>query len=192
MRLLAQPRRAVCGLTMVELSVVLVVLLVAVSIYSNTLAATARQRVMQRESALAAEGARTQIERMLNTPFGERYALFNADPSDDPAGAGSAPGARFAVPGLPTVPGTLGGMAGTVRFPALNVGSADAPVWELREDVVDAALSMPRDLDSDFRVDALDHADEYTRLPVEVLVEWQGRIGRQRYRLISLMVELRR
>jgi prepilin-type N-terminal cleavage/methylation domain-containing protein len=192
MRLLAQPRRAVRGLTMVELSVVLVVLLVAVSIYSNTLAATARQRVMQRESALAAEAARTQIERMLNTPFRERYALFNSDAADDPAGAGSAPGARFAVAGLPSVPGSPGGMAGTVRFPELNVGSSIAPVWELREDVVDAALSMPRDLDSNFRLDALDHADDYTRLPVEVTVEWQGRIGRQRYRLISLMVEIRR
>src|SRR5688572_32908089 len=192
MRLLAQPRRARRGLTMVELSVVLVVLLAAVSISSNTPAATARQRVMQRESALAAEAARTQIELMLNRPFRDRYALFNADPTDDPAGAGTAPGSRFAVPGLPSLPGTPGGLAGTIRFPVLNVGAPSAPAWELREDVVDAALSMPRDLDSDFRVDALDHSDDYTRLPVEVVVEWQGRVGRQRYRLISLMVEIRR
>jgi hypothetical protein len=177
---------------MVELSVVLVVLLVAVSIYSNTLAATARQRVMQRESALAAEAARTALEGILNTDFNERFALFNADPSDDPGVAGSAPGARFAVRGLPSLPGAPGGMAGTIRFPVLNVGSVAAPVWELREDVVDDALSMPRDLNSDFRVDALDHSDDYTRLPVEVVVEWQGRVGRQRYRLISLMVEIRR
>jgi prepilin-type N-terminal cleavage/methylation domain-containing protein len=192
MQLLAQPRRAVRGLTLVELSVVLVVLLVAVSIYSNTLAATARQRVMQRESSLAAEAARTALERMLNTPFRQRYALFNADPLDDPGGAGTAPGSRFAVAGLPAVAGVAGGRAGEIRFPVLNVGTAGAPAWELREDVVDAALSMPRDLDSNFRVDALDHAEDYTRLPVEVVVEWQGRVGRQRYRLISLMVEIRR
>jgi len=192
MRLLAQPRRAVRGLTLVELSVVLVVLLVAVSIYSNTLAATARQRVMQRESAIAAEAARTELERMLNTPFRQRYALFNADPLDDPGGPRTAPGARFAVAGLPAIAGTPGGMAGEIRFPVLNVGSAAAPAWELREDVDDPALSMPRDLNSDFRVDALDHAENYTRLPVEVVVEWQGRVGRQRYRLISLMVEIRR
>ena len=192
MRRPIQPRQAVRGLTMVELSVVLVVLLVAVSIYSNTLAATARQRVMHRESALAADAARTMLERMLDTPFAERYALFNTDPLDDPDGPGSAPGSRFAVPGLPSLPGVAGGLAGSIRFPAVNVGTSAAPAWQLREDVADSALSMPRDLDSDFRVDALDHAGDYTRLPVEVRVDWQGRVGAQGYRLISLMVEIRR
>jgi hypothetical protein len=132
------------------------------------------------------------LERMLDTPFADRYALYNEDPLDDPGGAGSAPGSRFDVPGLPSVPGTPGGMAGTIRFPAVNVGTPLAPVWELREDLVDPRLSMPRDLDSDFRVDALDHSGDYTRLPVEVRVEWQGRAGRQDYRLVTLMVEVRR
>jgi prepilin-type N-terminal cleavage/methylation domain-containing protein len=192
MRTPRRARRAVRGLTLVELSVVLVVLLVAVSIFSNTLVATARQRVMHRESALAADAARTALERMLDTPFRDRYALYNTDPADDPGGPGTAPGGRFTVPGLPTVPGTPGGMAGSVRFPEVNVGTPLAPLWQLREDLVDARLSMPRDLDSDFRVDALDHSADYTRLPVEVQVEWQGRAGRQVYSLVSLMVEVRR
>jgi len=192
MRIRPRTRRALRGLTLVELSVVLVVLLVAVSIFSNTLAATARQRVMHRESSLAADAARTVLERMLDTPFQERYALYNEDPGDDPGGPGTAPGSRFAVAGLPSVPGAPAGLAGSIRFPTVNVGTAEAPLWQLREDLVDPPLSMPRDLDSDFRVDALDHAGDYTRLPVEVRVEWQGRVGRQDYRLVTLMVEIRR
>jgi len=185
-------RSAQRGMTLVELSVVLVVLLTAVSIFSNTMMATARQRVMHRENSLAADAARTAVERMLDTPFDERFALYNEDPLDDPDGPGTAPGSRFAVPGLPPVPGAPGGMAGSIRFPAVNVGTVDAPVWQLREDVVDPGLSMPRDLSSDFKVDALDHSTDYTRLPVEVQVEWQGRVGRQDYRLVTLMVEYRR
>ena len=118
MRTPFRARRARRGLTLVELSVVMVVLLVAVSIFSNTMVATARQRVMHRESALAADAARTMLERMLDTPFADRYALYNEDPLDDPGGAGSAPGSRFDVPGLPSVPGTPGGMAGTVNAPS--------------------------------------------------------------------------
>jgi hypothetical protein len=83
-------------------------------------------------------------------------------------------------------------MAGSIRFPEVNVGTPLAPLWQLREDLADPRLSMPRDLDSDFRVDALDHSADYTRLPVEVVVEWQGRVGRQTYSLVSLMVEVRR
>ena len=50
-------------------------------------------------------------------------------------------------------------------------------VWQLREDVVDASVGMPRDLNADGAVDAFDHADDYVLLPVSVRLEWRDASG---------------
>ena len=48
---------------------------------------------------------------------------------------------------------------------------------ELRENAVDTTIGMPRDLNLDGAVDALDHAGDYMILPVRVRVQWMGASG---------------
>lgn len=79
---------------------VLTIVVVAVSIFSQTMVATSKLRKTNRESAIAAEGARIVLEEMRGVPFPEVFARFNADPKDDPFGTGTAPGDRFVVDGL--------------------------------------------------------------------------------------------
>jgi type II secretory pathway pseudopilin PulG len=176
------------GFAFAELVVVMAVMLVAVSIFSSTVVSTARQRNINRENAIAADAARTAIELMRNEDFDKRYALFNPDPMDDPDGPGTAPGALFAVPGLNVIPGTLGNMAGRIELPVVDTSGMGGP-FQLREDVVDPEMGLPRDLSGDSVVDSADHALDYMLLPVRVTIEWQGVTGRRRFQMFSLLVD---
>lgn len=100
-------------------------LLLALSIFSRMLGSTSQVRAVGRERALAAEAARGMLERLHNEPLREVFALYNASPEDDPGGAGSAPGNRFAVAGLRPTEGSDDGLVGEVVFPA---------VWESLDD----------------------------------------------------------
>ncbi len=155
----------------------MVVLLVALSIFSSTVAATMRMRTSNRDNAVAAEAARVVLEIMRDQPFDQLLALYNADPLDDPGGQGTAPGHRFTVEGLEPAPESPDGMIGEIRFPVVNVGTDEEPDWELREDVDDRQLGMPRDLSGDAVTDEEDHASDYVRLPVGVNLAWQGEAG---------------
>lgn len=73
----------------------------------------------------------------------------------------------------------------------LAAPAAPLPLLELREDVEHEALGMPRDLDGDGVVDALDHRDDYVVLPVCVHVEWQGRLGARRHRTYTMLTRFR-
>jgi len=141
---------------------------VAMGMFAQTLASSTRLDPVSAETSIAADAARVQIERMRNHPFDEVYARYNADPSDDPEGAGTAPGNRFAVAGL--APLAAAGFVGTVEFPEI--------AGDLREDAVDALLGMPRDLDGDEVVDSADHSYDRIVLPTRVRIEWSSRNGR--------------
>ena len=117
------------GLTFLELTVVMAISLVAVSIFSTTVVATARQRAIDRERSIAAEAARSIVERMRNENFLDIFALYNADPNDDPGGPGTAPGHRIAVPGLRAQTSSQDGMIGEIIFPAVELdGGGGLPV----------------------------------------------------------------
>ena len=148
--------------------IAMVVLLVALSIFSSTVAATMRMRTSNRDNAVVAEAARIVLETMRDQPFDQLFALYNADPLDDPGGPGTAPGQRFTVLGPKPLPEAPDGMVGEIRFPVVDVSIKDEPEWELREDLEDRLLGMPRDLSGDSVTDELDHADDYVRLPVGV------------------------
>lgn len=181
------------GFALVELVLVLGVLLVALSIFSATIAATSRQRSTNRENAIAAEAARAVLEDMRARSFDRLWALYNADPEDDPEGAGTAPGHRFAVPGLDPAPASPDGLIGEVRLPVawgaptVEDGVTRPAKLELREDAVDRRLGMPRDLNGDLVVDGLDHGDDYVRLPVEIELEWRGKTGRHRFTVATML-----
>jgi hypothetical protein len=204
---------------LIELIVVMAVLIVAVSIFSRMIIATAQLRDVNRETAAAAEAARIIHERMRNEDFLDVWKLYNADTSDDPAGG--APGNRFAVFGLEPLAGVTDGTVGEIIVPAVWVTSASGggggsssfggseledetesagttessgstqTAWVLREDFVDANLGMPRDLNGDSIVDNKDHSEDYILLPVHIRIEWQGSNGRRWLDVYSMLTDLR-
>ena len=126
---------------MLEVMLVMVVMTLAVSMLAGTITSTAKMGTLQLENAIATEAARERLEFMRIQDFDELFARFNEDPADDPGGAGTAPGANFDVLGLSPRETDLDNLCGQIRFPVRS--------GELREDLVDAKLGMPRDLDMD-------------------------------------------
>ena len=167
------------GFTFVELTIGMAVLLVALLIFSSSVSGVARQRTVNRETNLAVAAARNQLESMRAEDFAQVYALFNANPADDPAGAGSAPGNRFEVAGLDDVEDG-GGFAGEIVFPSLEDPGLG---WQLREDLDLPVLGLPRDLSGDSVVDDQDHSGGYFILPVLVRVRWRSPIGTRQYEM---------
>lgn len=152
---------------MVEVLIALILFTVAIAAYSGAVASTSRSEAERRAASLAAAAARDIVERIRATPASQRFASFNADPSDDPLGVGTAPGCYFAVEGLALADGDPDGFAGEIEFPL--VGGV------LREDSTDARLGMPRDLNGDTIVDENSRANDYAILPVRARVEYRMR-----------------
>jgi len=147
----------------------LAVMVIGVSALASTVVTGSALNQVSSETAEARKAIETTIDAMRSTPFASAFATFNSSPNDDPGGVGTAPGATFAVPGLAPVPGAPGGVAGQIIFPSTGP--------TLREDAVDTALGMPRDLSLDGVTDSNDHASDYMILPVRVRVRWQGKSG---------------
>jgi len=164
-----------CGFTLIEVTIVIAILSVAVGLFAQTMVASARLDPVSEETRLAAEAARMELEDMRALDFAQIFASYNANPADDPAGPGSAPGTWFAVPGLLPPPGSPA--VGKVVFP--TVGGA------LSESVVDETLGMPHDLDGDGAIDNADHANNAIILPVRIELEWASKSGRQGKRRLA-------
>lgn len=167
------------GFSIVEVLLVLTILTVGIGMFAGTLGSIMGLGPSLRESARATEAARSLIESLRGQNFNELWALYNADPADDPAGAGTGPGQAFDVVGLSPVPGDADGRVGIVVFPESG--------GELREDVADDRLGLPRDLNNDGAVDALDHAGDYRVLPLVVRVEWRGKGPARRIELYTTL-----
>jgi prepilin-type N-terminal cleavage/methylation domain-containing protein len=170
------------GFSLVEVVLVLAILSVASAIYAQTVASSRRLDPIATETGIAAEAARIAIERIHAIPVEFVLATFDDDPSNDPAGAGTAPGSRFTVEGL--APGALGTPVGHIEFP-----------WDgtrLAEDITDAMFGMPRDLNGDNAVDAQDHRDDWVVLPVRIRLEWAPRGGSSRLRNLEMYTMLPR
>jgi type II secretory pathway pseudopilin PulG len=174
--------RARRGFTFVEFAVGMTILLAALLIFSSVVSAMAKQRTSNRETGLAVAAARNMMETLRSEDFGQVFALYNADPADDPGAAGSAPGHRFAVAGLRPTEDSPDGLVGEVVFPSVDDGTGDI---QLREDVDIPKLGMPRDLSGDNKVDDQDHAGAYFILPVLVRVRWLSPNGIRQYEMAS-------
>lgn len=169
------------GFSLVELLVVMVILAITLGEVTRSLINVAHLEPVQRESALALNAARSKLEEMRARPFEELVARYDADPANDPDGPGTAPGSGFAVRGLDLRDGDPDGWQGAVLLPLVG--------GELREDVADAALGLPRDLNADDVVDGLDHAGDFSVLPVRVRVEWSGgAAGERSVELVTTLV----
>ncbi len=168
-------------MSLLEVLIALVVFSIAAAAYAGALASTSESSAERRAASLAASAARDIVERMRALPGGQRFSSFNANPADDPNGVGTAPGAAFDVPGLTPIEGDEDGRVGEILFPTL--GGA------LREDAVDARLGMPRDLNGDTLIDALDHSADYLILPVRIRVVHQLRGSTRVFELHTELVD---
>ncbi len=171
--LMRQGARARAGFTLIDVMMATVVLAVAISGLASAVVLSLSLNRVNRDTVLAQEAAHRVIEEIEGHTFSETFAAYNANAGDDAGLATPAVGQGFAVVGLGPLKGDADGLCGRVMFPTQTVGGVE----ELREDVVDKALGMPRDLNGDGVVDALNHAANYRLLPVRVRVEWQGAIG---------------
>lgn len=187
---LARPQRSAAraGMTLIEVVMVLGILAVAFGMFSTTMVASNRTRSINRDTALAAEAARKVFEAMRNLNQGQLYQLYNSMPADDPGGEGTAPGPEFAILGLDALPGDLDGMVGHITLAERLVDGN----WQLREDVIDPALGLPRDLNGDSVLDELDHALDYLVFPVRIELDWQGRFGPRHMTVSTMLTRFRK
>lgn len=166
-------------MSLLDVLIAMTILTVAILSLLGLVAASLQLETVNRETTQAVQAARRVIEEISARPFDEVFATYNADPSDDPGGAGSAPAASFAVEGLLPLADDADGLVGEIVFP--EVAGA------LREDVVDAALGTPMDLDLDDVIDGADHASDYRVLPIQVRLRWRGRAGASRYEITTML-----
>jgi hypothetical protein len=150
--------------------------------FSSVIASSTRMGSDKRQASIASHAARSLLESMRCRPYRDVFEMYDSDPANDPGGAGSAPGRFFAVEGLDPVPGDPDGFVGVIELPESG--------GELREDLENELLGMPRDLDGDTLIDDLDHADDYEILPVRVRIEWNGPLGPRSLEMYTMLARL--
>lgn len=150
------------GFTLIEISVVMAILTVAVMFLTQVMLASRRLDPVSEETRVAAESARIRLEEMRALGLEELIAKHQ--------------GATFDVEGLTPPPGRA------------HVGEVEMPLVDgaLREDLENAAWGMPRDLNRDGVIDTGDHATDALILPVTVRLEWASKTGRNGKRVLVL------
>jgi type II secretory pathway pseudopilin PulG len=168
------------GYTLLELMVSATLFLFVAGAVVTTLAVCTALNTTNRESALASRGAQSALEELGSTTFAEVFARYNDTAADDPVG-GASPGNAFAIRGLSALADDADGFVGAIEFPVQGA--------ELREDVVDADLGLPRDLNGDGAIDGADHSADYRILPVRVTVSWTGQNGVRSLDFVTVLTE---
>jgi type II secretory pathway pseudopilin PulG len=172
------------GLTLIELTIATVILTVCCGMLTSTITGTMTHNRVRRERQIAVEAARAALEDMHNVDFYDVFWTFNQDPSDDEGGAGTARGAHFSVEGLTPLEDDPDGRVGEIVLPSTTA--------ELFENAENESLGLPRDLNGDLSIDALDHSDDYLLLPVEVRLRWNGIGGPAEFSLSTMLADIRR
>jgi hypothetical protein len=180
-----QRDRSRAGLTLLELTAALALLMLGLVGYLQVIVLTAAAAQTAREQTLAAQSVRRVAEEMKAHTFADVFALYNTNPNDDPGGAGTGPGRNFAIAGLTAAPDDVDGFVGEVDFPT----SANN-LSVLRENIADARFGTPRDLNHDGNIDGANHATDYQLLPVVVRARWRGKSGIGTFQVKTLLVEL--
>jgi hypothetical protein len=172
------------GFTVIEVIVSSAVLVIGCLGLASAVTSGARLMELNRERALAHEGARAELEVLENADFDQVFALFNASQADDPAGAGTAPGRDFAVAGLNARGNDADGLPGEVIFPTVGDNGL-----QLDESYVDGRWGMPRDLSGDGIASAGALVGNYVVLPVRVRVRWRGPSGNSTLEIDTVLLD---
>lgn len=171
------------GFTLMEITLALAVFLLGVLGFTRTMVGVERAQLAKRESSRATLAARAILERIQAEAFPEAFRRYNGDSSDDPGGAGTAPGKDFDVEGLSARTDDGDGKVGEVQFP-----TPQGLPGTLSESFVDARWGMPRDLNGDGAINATaNYASDYRLLPVRVVVEWISPTGPGRVQLDTML-----
>ena len=176
------PVRVRTGFAIVDVCVSLLILVVALGALLGSVFSAMRLAEVNESTASASQAVGGILETMSSLPLEQVYAAYNSDPKDDPDQN------KNYLEGL-EIPAQLlspqGGAASMaeISFPTF----AGVNGTELREDLVDAKLGMPRDLNGDGKIDALDHSQDYQLLPVAVKLEWNGPAGPQVLEVSTLL-----
>jgi type II secretory pathway pseudopilin PulG len=157
-------------MTLIEVMLALSILVFALLAFSQALVSSSKTTAVTHELATAEQAAKQVLERIQAATFTDAFALYDTSAANDPGVAGSAPGRNFEVTGLDALPDDADGAVGEVVFPVDGAGI-------LRENVVAPELGMPRDLNSDGKVDGNNRSGDYKLLPVLVRVSWRGSNG---------------
>ena len=167
------------GISFLEVMISIAVLTIGLAGFLQSLVSANRLEGSVSDQSAACAAARATVENLRATAFAETFARYNASADDDPPG-GASPGPRFDVAGLRPLPGQAS--VGTIRFPV----AAGNPLV-LREDLVDAELGTPLDLNADGALTAADRAADYRLLPVVVSVRWQSASGPNNFELRTIL-----
>lgn len=169
------------GMTLIEIIIGLGVVVVAILGIMSALVAASRTDEATAEQVRALNGCKSTIEMMKQSTFAEIWRRYNSNPADDPGGAGTAPGANFAVAGLRAQAGDADGMPGQVIFPEV--------AGNLSETFVDARMGMPagKILNGDLDATDTNVNTTYMILPVRVVVDWQGASGRNHMEITTFL-----
>ncbi len=165
--------RITSGLTLIEISISLGILLTILLGFSTALMKSMRASQANRERMLATNAARQMLETMQASEFSNIFRNYNSVEGDDLPGAPLHLSA-FSVEGLDPRSGDADGLCGEIIFPELVTGTG---VSQLRENSTNSNLGMPRDLNGDGNIDSLNHSGDYRILPVAIRVDWRGQAG---------------
>ena len=169
------------GFTLLELIAAAAVLSIGACGLSAVLVNAMATSAVNKETAQARAAARQLLEQIQNIPVSDVYATFNDDTRDDPLGVATAPGSVFEIE-LKPAPSQVTNMIGEILFPCSD------KTGELREDIEDEMLGMPRDLNGDGEIDNMDHSTDYVVLPVRVRISWRGVAGERSLEICSLLL----
>lgn len=171
-------RRSEAGFSLFEILVASAVLSVAACAVTAAMIHGMAVGAMNTETQEAQDAARKVIEDLSSVPVREVFARYNTNPEDDPTGYETAVGNVLSL-----VSSTGAKLEAEIIFP--NAGD----VTQIREDVQDPVLGLPRDLNADSVIDDLDHSQDYVMLPVRVRVTWQGVTGERSLDMCSVLLD---
>ena len=166
------------GFSLLEILISVSVLGIAMAALTSTQLTTIALSRATRETSAAADAAQAVLEAMRDEDeLLDVFKRWNGTIADDPAGV--SPGNAFDVRGLEPARDDPDGRVGEIVFPGDGVA--------LLENVEDALLGMPRDLDLANGVDGDDHANDYRILPVLVRVRWASSRGVNQVQLVGTL-----
>lgn len=175
--------RGASGLSLLEVLIAAAVLVVAILAAARTTVSGLDLEKSNHDAMIALQAARQKIEVLRSETLGQVFARYNAVTSDDPGGAGTAPGATFTVSELRPRAGAATAI-GRVLFPV----AANSP-GVLNETVNAPFFNAPADLNLDGDSTDANVNATYRLLPVTVRVEWQGAQGPRQVEISTLLAE---